>query len=46
MRNNKDDKKNIKISRIGLGLGPVIFSILVFIPIEGLAFEEKKLSWR
>jgi solute carrier family 13 (sodium-dependent dicarboxylate transporter), member 2/3/5 len=41
MRDNKDDKKDIKISRIGLSLGPVIFCILVFIPIEGLAFEAK-----
>jgi sodium-dependent dicarboxylate transporter 2/3/5 len=41
LRDTKDDKKNIKISRIGLGLGPVIFCILVFIPIEGLAFEAK-----
>ncbi|MGD9673399.1 MAG: SLC13 family permease [Candidatus Nitrosocosmicus sp.] len=41
MRDTKDDKKNVKISRIGLGLGPVIFCILVFIPIEGLAFEAK-----
>ncbi|MGD9671841.1 MAG: SLC13 family permease [Candidatus Nitrosocosmicus sp.] len=41
MRDNKDDKKNIRISKFGLGLGPVIFCIVVFIPIEGLAFEAK-----
>lgn len=33
--------KNIRISKFGLGLGPVIFCIVVFIPIEGLAFEAK-----
>jgi len=40
-RENKEDKKNNKISRIGLVLGPVIFFIILFIPIDGLSFEAK-----
>lgn len=31
----------MRISKIGLSLGPIIFCILLFIPIEGLAFEAK-----
>jgi len=41
MRDSKDDKKNIRISKFGLGLGPIVFCIVVFIPIEGLDFEAK-----
>ncbi len=41
MRDDKDDKKSRKISRLGLGLGPIIFCVLLFISIEGLAFEAK-----
>jgi sodium-dependent dicarboxylate transporter 2/3/5 len=41
LQNSTDGKKDIRISKIGLGLGPVIFCILIFIPIDGLAFEAK-----
>lgn len=41
MQNSTDGKKDICISKIGLALGPVIFCILIFIPIDGLTFEAK-----
>jgi len=41
MRESNDDKKNNKISILGLILGPAIFLILIFIPLQGLTFEAK-----
>ncbi|MDQ2686144.1 MAG: SLC13 family permease [Thermoproteota archaeon] len=40
MRGNEDYKKN-NISLFGLIAGPIIFLILILIPIEGLTFEAK-----
>ncbi|WP_148686432.1 SLC13 family permease [Candidatus Nitrosocosmicus hydrocola] len=41
MSGKNNGGKNSKISRIGLILGPSIFLISIFIPIEGLTFEAK-----
>jgi solute carrier family 13 (sodium-dependent dicarboxylate transporter), member 2/3/5 len=41
MMGNNNDKKNNKISIFGLIVGPIIFLILILIPIESLTFEAK-----
>ena len=41
MMGNNSDKKNNKISIFGLIVGPIIFLILILIPIESLTFEAK-----
>ncbi len=41
MQEKNNGTKDIKITKIGLILGPVLFSILIFVPIHNLTFEAK-----
>ncbi|WP_161486405.1 SLC13 family permease [Candidatus Nitrosocosmicus hydrocola] len=41
MTQENNDKKNTKIARFGLIVGPLLFFILIFIPIEGLNLSAK-----
>ena len=41
MTQKNNDKKSTKIARFGLIMGPLLFFILTFIPIDGVNFAAK-----